>query len=283
MWKPLLKSAIKASVVVDTGFSPRHPDHMGQTSRSLTTFVLCALITVLTGCASFRQHNSEEARLHHRVGMGHLENGNLPQAFSSLLEAEKIDGDDPGIQNSLGLAYYLREKFDLAEKHFQKALSLKSDYSDAKNNLARTWIELKQYDRALKLLDEVMNDVTYTNPEKPLLNAGIANFRKGEFRRAQDFFRKSLSMDRESCLAQSFYGRALYELKDFPSAASALDRAVGFCQKIQFDEPHYFSALAYYHSGDEARATARLEEVTKLYPGGTYNAKAQTLLKQLRK
>lgn len=283
MWKLLLKSAIKAPVVVDTGVGRRHPGSMGAASRLFSKMLLCGLVAAIAGCASFRQHNHEEARLHHRVGMGHLENGNLPQAFSSLLEAEKIDGDDPGIQNSLGLAYYLREKYDLAEKHFQKALGIKSDYSDAKNNLARTWIELKQYDRALKLLEEVMNDVTYTNPEKPLLNAGIAQFRKGEYRKAQDFFRKSLSMDRESCLAQSYYGRSLYELKEFPNAASALDRAVGFCQKIQFDEPHYYSALAYYHAGDEARATARLEEVAKLYPGGTYNAKAQTLLKQLRK
>lgn len=237
----------------------------------------------MLSCTNFRTRNSDEARLHQRVGLGLLNSGNLPGAFTELLEAEKLDSEDPSIQNSLGLAYFMRENYELSEKHFKNALSLKSDFSEAKNNLARVWIERGQYDQALTMLKSVMEDVTYPSPEKPLLNSGLAHFKKGSYSDALRYFRKSLDMDRENCFAQSYYGRTLYEMKDYTGASAALDRAVGFCQRMQFDEPHYFAALAYYHAGDESRATARLEEVTKLYPGGTYAPKAQLLLKQMRK
>lgn len=244
---------------------------------------LAILASLAFSCSSLGNKSKEEARLHLRIGVGHLESGNLPGAFSSLLEAERLDPKDPQIQNSLGLAYYTRERYDLAEKHFRNALSLKADFSDAKNNLARTLLDLNRYDESLPLLKEVMNDMTYPSPEKPILNAGIVYFKQSQFQTALDFFKKSLAMDRENCLTNNYYGRTLYSLTDFDAAAQALDRAVFVCQRVQFDEPHYFAALAHYQSGDRIRGLARLEEVIKLYPNGPYSTKAKTLLKQLRR
>ena len=229
-----------------------------------------------------QERSDQQAQLHHRIALGHLDAGNLPAAFSSLFEAQKLDPEDAAIQNSLGLAYFLKEKYDLSELHFRKAVQLNKNFTDAKNNLGRVYLEKGKYDDAQKLFNEVASDLTYPYPEKPLLNLGITYFKRNEYGRALPYFAKSIEAKRENCLAQNYYGRSLLELRDYSQAAKSLDRAVGFCQRMQFDEPHYFSAVAHLKAGDQSKAIARLEEVIKLYSEGAYNDKAKSLLKTLR-
>lgn len=237
----------------------------------------------LSGCASWLSEDKETAELHLRIGTAHLDNGNYPQALGELMQAEKLDPSSPQIQNNLGLAYFAREKLDLAEEHLRKAISLNGNYSDAKNNLGRVLIERRKYNDAISVLTPVINDLTYNQPEKPLLNVGTAYFKMNDFRTARSFFLKSLEYQRDSCIANSYYGRSLFELKDFKNAAEALDRGIGYCQKLQYDEPHYYSALAYYQIGDPARAQVRLEELIKLYPNGKYRDRAKTMLETMKR
>ena len=221
--------------------------------------------------------------MHLQVGTSQLQSGNYPQALSELLIAEDLDHENPVIQNNLGLAYYMRERVDLAETHVRRALDLKKDYSDARNNLSRVLIERGKYPEALVEAQIVTQDLTYTSPEKPLINMGTAYFKLGQFNEAKKKFHKALEFRRDHCLANSYYGRCLFEMKEFQRAAEALDRAVGFCQKSQFDEPHYYSALAYFELGLREKSEARLEQMIKLYPQGKFIDKAKTMLETIRR
>jgi tetratricopeptide (TPR) repeat protein len=87
----------------------------------------------------------------------------------------------------------------------------------------------------------------------------------------------------DDCWANSYYGRALFEEKKYSQAAEALDRAIGFCQKNLIDEPHYYSALAYYRVGDKSKSIARFEEIIRYYPDGKYREKAKGMLDLIRK
>ncbi|PIS10732.1 MAG: hypothetical protein COT73_07710 [Bdellovibrio sp. CG10_big_fil_rev_8_21_14_0_10_47_8] len=223
------------------------------------------------------------ADLHLQIGTSQLNSGNYPQALQELLTAEDLDGDNPVIQNNLGLAYFVRNRYDLSEKHIRKALDQKSDYTDARNNLARLLIEKGQLDEAIKEAKSAAEDLTYTSPEKPMINLGLAYFKQGKFAEAKTHFLKAIDYQRDNCLANSYYGRSLYELKDKARAAAALDRAVGFCQRTQFDEPHYYSALTYYAMGQKDKAVARFEELIKLYPNGAYVDKSKIMLETIRK
>jgi Tfp pilus assembly protein PilF len=241
-------------------------------------FILFAVV----GCATLSE-NKETAELHMKIGTGHISAGNYPQALAELIQAEKLDPSNPAIQNNLGLAYFLRERYDLAEKHIRMALDLKPDFSEARNNLGRTLIERGKYTEAIAEINKVIEDLTYPNPDKAYTNLGIAEFKLRNFDSAKRSFLKSIEIQRENCLAQSYYGRCLYELKDFRRSAEALDRAVGFCQRILFDEPHYYSALSYYQLGQVNKAEARLEELIKLYPDGRYGEKAKSMLETIRR
>jgi type IV pilus assembly protein PilF len=212
-----------------------------------------------------------------------MESGNYPQALSELLKAEKLDSSSPTIQNSLGLAYYFRQRLDLAEVHLRKAVSLQSTYSEARNNLGRVLSDAGKLDEAIIEFKKVIADLTYVSPERAFTNLGLTQFRLGQYEVAKKTLTKSLEIQRENCLAQSYFGRCFYELKDYRRATETLDRAVGYCQRILFDEPHYYSALSYYQLGQSAKAESRLEELIKLYPDGRYTEKAKSMLETIRR
>lgn len=204
-------------------------------------------------------------------------------ALSSLLQAEKLDSQNPLIHNNLGLTYFMRQRLDLAESHLRKALSLKKDYSDARNNLARVLIEQKKDQEAEKEIQIVLADLTYPGIDRAYVNLGLSHFNRKQWAQAQQAFEKAVVANRENCLAHTYLGRSEFERSDYTRAAKTLDRAVTFCQKQFFDEPHYYSALAWYRLGDLNQSIARFEQVAKIYPDGQYKEKARAMLELIRK
>ena len=243
--------------------------------------LLGVLLVFVVGCASSGPTKEDVAMVHFRVGTSHLEKGRYPDALKELLQAETLSPKDALIQNNLGLAYFMRERYELSEQHLRKAIALDPQFTDAKNNLGRVLIERSQYKEARQFLDQVLADLTYPLPAKAYVNYGLSYFREEKYPEARDAFLKAISFDRENCLAQNYYGRSLLELKDSSKAVHALDKATGFCLKVNFDEPIYFSAIAYYRMGDRNKAQSRLE--TLVQKNSPYKEKAETMLEILRK
>ena len=246
--------------------------------RSLVGVVLCALVI---GCAG-TEKNQEEAELRSRIGTAHLQKGNYPAALRELLRAEQIDPRNVVVQNNLGLVYFLRERYDTSADHLARAIEINPKFSDARNNYARALIELGRFDEARRQLDIVLADLTYEDPPKAWINYGLIYFRKKDFEVARQKFAEAIKINRDNCLAQTLYGRSLLELGKNTTAAEALDNAVVVCRPSKYDEPFYYSGLAYYNRGRTSAAIARMEEIVKLYPQGTYAPKADSMLKLMR-
>src|SRR5690348_9269132 len=98
----------------------------------LVHFVFAAL---LMSCVS--EDKTHEADLHLQIGSGHLSQGHYPEAIRELRISESLNPDNPVLQNNMAIALYARNRFADAETHFLKALDLKPDYTDARNNLGR--------------------------------------------------------------------------------------------------------------------------------------------------
>lgn len=245
-------------------------------------FFLVILLFLNAGCASFSERK-EKATLHLQLGISYFDSANYPMALAEFLKAEDLESDNPIVQNNLGLTYFMREKYDLSEKHFRRALSLQPRFTDARNNLARLLIEKKQFSEAEKELNIVLNDLTYTGLEKAYINVGLSQFSQKKFALAKNSFLKAIEHQQDSCVANNYYGRSLFELTDYKRALVALERAVSFCQKSFFDEPHYFSALTLYRMGEKEKSVSRLEEVIKLYPQGRYQDRSRAMIDIIRK
>ncbi|MES2964790.1 MAG: tetratricopeptide repeat protein [Bdellovibrionota bacterium] len=234
----------------------------------------------MTSCQTTK--NKEESVFRMRNGTALLQQGHYPEALRELLHAEKLDPQNAAIQNNLGLAYFLRDKYDMAGKHLVRAIDLKPDYSEARNNYARVLIEQGKYAQAINELEKVIKDLTYTEPSRAWVNMGLARFRQKNYSGAKKNFADAIKLNREDCLAHTLYGRSLFEMGDFVQAAPALDNAVVVCRISKFDEPHYFSGLTYYKLGRTSDAVSRMEEVINLYPGSRYAKKAESLLQIMR-
>lgn len=246
--------------------------------RLILILALFSLVSCATGASK-----KEKAELHLQLGVSYFDQGNFPLALRELLAAEELDSSNPVVQNNLGLTYFMRERPDLAESHLRKAVDLKKDYSEARNNLARVLIEENKYEEAEKELNVVLADLTYPNFEKAYINLGLARFNRKQYDGARLAFQRAVDAKKDSCVGLTYLGKIDFEQGRYKRAVEILDRAVGFCQEQLYDEPHYYSALAWYRLGDKDRAVARFNEIVKLYPDGRYREKSKAMLELIRK
>jgi type IV pilus assembly protein PilF len=244
-------------------------------------FLTILVFFALAGCVSPEKQN--RAMLHQRIGLSHFEQTNYPMALKEFKIAYELDPENPTVLNNLGLTYFMRDRFDLAEEYVRKAVKMKSEYTDARNNLARILIEQKKYNEAEKELKSVLDDLTYSGQDRAYLNLGLLYFNQGKYEKSREAFLKSVNIQRDSCTANTYLGKAHFELKNYSKAAEILDNAIGYCQKASYDEPHYYSALTYYRLGDTEKSVARFEEIMKLYPDGQYRDKSRAMLDLIKK
>ncbi|NJL25160.1 MAG: tetratricopeptide repeat protein [Calothrix sp. SM1_5_4] len=247
----------------------------------MRVIILILSILLSFGCTTINRESRERATLHMQIGTGFLSQGQYPQAMSELLKAERLDPDNPAILNNLGLAYYVRGRWAQAEQKFERAITKAPNFSDAKNNLARVFIDRERFIDAIKILREVEGDLTYPFPEKTYSNLGMAYFLSGHYQKAEEYLAKSLQIRRQSCTTANYYGRTLLEMKRIQQSAEVLDQAVEFCRPTKFEDPLYFSAMSYFSLGEKEKSRARLEELLKEYPKSKYVAKAKGMLELL--
>lgn len=246
-------------------------------------FSIFIAIFLLSGCASMQHANQEKAVLHQANGKSLYENQNFSLALKEFLLAESNDPESASIQNNLGLTYFMKERYQTSIKHFEKAIALNPKFTDARNNLARTYTEVGRYQDAEKMLKSVLNDLTYPSQERAYINMGLNFFNQKKFDLAKDNFLKAIDNQPDNCFAHTYYGRSFFELQNYSASIVALDKAIEFCQKLLIDEPHYFSALAYYRLGAKQKSITRFEEVIKLYPNGKYADRSKGMLNIIKR
>ena len=74
---------------------------------------------------------------HYKSALNSIKNNNVSKAIDELKLCLKFNSKSVSALNLLGLAYYLKCRFDKAEKTWRKSLSIKTD-----NNKARDYLEL---------------------------------------------------------------------------------------------------------------------------------------------
>jgi tetratricopeptide (TPR) repeat protein len=107
-------------------------------------------------------------------------------------------------------------------------------------------------------------------------------FNKGSYRKAESYLGRAMNARRDSCVTSNLYGRTLLEEKKLDEAVGILDLAVENCRSAKFEEPLFFSAMAYYSLGDKEKSKARAQELMSEYPLSKYAEKAKGLIRLLQ-
>lgn len=96
--------------------------------------------------AAIKKHPT--AILHNKEGMTYLSMGNLDKAQKCIQRSIKADKQYAEAFNNLGVVFYLRKKYNQAEKNYNKALALR-DSASFHSNLGTVYVEKKQFDKGM--------------------------------------------------------------------------------------------------------------------------------------
>lgn len=250
--------------------------------RQLQVIVAMFFIVILfSACATTgaSPEDKKKANAARNLGEVHFSEGNYTKALGELLKAEKLNPDDPILQNDLGLVYMAKEKVDLAVQHFEKAVQLNPDYALAKNSLGSAYLVLKEWDKAIPLLEAVTNDMLYATPHFPLNNLGWAYYNKGDYKKAQQYLKEALDLKPDFFNAQFNLGRVYLATGRLHEALALFEEASKSAPK----DPALLLELGktYRLLGDYNNARLALKSAIELSDDGDLAVQASEELKKI--
>jgi Tfp pilus assembly protein PilF len=154
---------------------------------------LCALL--LAGCAT-EQWKKEEAGKHLDIGLAYMTSGQFTHALRELMEAEKLDPDNPRTHYAIGLIYLEKSMPNQALASFRRALELKPDFPEAHVSIGTILYSQGRLDEAIASYNRALSNVLYETPGIAYYNLGRAYAKKGDSQTALGMYAEALRRDR---------------------------------------------------------------------------------------
>ncbi len=139
--------------------------------------VLLSLLMIFS-CATNGEVKKQQAKTARNLGELYMMQGKQAAALQEFIKSEKLNPNDPFMLYDMGLVYMAMDKVDLAAGRFKKALEIKPDFGPAKNSLGVLYLIKKDWDTAIDIFNEVLENLLYPTPHFALSNLGLAYFEK---------------------------------------------------------------------------------------------------------
>jgi type IV pilus assembly protein PilF len=234
--------------------------------KNICVFTVVLAIVAYFWCATAvaLEAQPKKASYYYKMGLSFLIEGNYTRALIELTEAEKLDPSDPAILNYLGQAYFFKKKYDIAEQKYLKAIEVQPKYSEARNNLGVTYLEMHRWDDAVAQLTIVVEDIFYQAHDDACINLAIAHLGKGDYEKSLSLLRPLISRNPRDPVTRLTLGRVYFADNKPELAISAFKKAIELDKS--FVRAHYDLALAYLKIKDTAGAKQAFGEVIRLAP-----------------
>ena len=242
--------------------------------------LLASLLLFFWGCSTNEQA-LQKASIHSSLGLNHLQQGDPTSALRELLEAERLNPNDPQTHYALGLAYSEKERFPQALEHFRQTLKLDPKYTEAHNAMGGVYIKMGLWEEAINEFEVVLKDFLYLTPFYVLNNMGWAYYKKGDRKSAIEYFKKAVAMKPNFGLAYYNLGLAYKDNQQLEEAIAALRSAVGLASN--FLGAHFQLGLLYFNSGKRGEAEKSFQAVVRIAPQSESARLAQQYLDLLKK
>jgi tetratricopeptide (TPR) repeat protein len=169
---------------------------------------LVALAFVLSGCKHVPSEKEQQSsEIHYNLGVQAQQAGNIQEALNEFQRAVDQDPDNADARNALGILLHISFRRPAeAIEHYEKALEVRPNFSEARTNLANVHLDQGRYDEAIKLYEQVLNDMLYPTPFIAQGNMGWAYFKKGDTVRALENIRAAVTLNPKFCLGYKNLG-----------------------------------------------------------------------------
>lgn len=205
-------------------------------------------------------------RLYQKLGM-------QEQALLVLTRTAQLNSRSPEIPYSIGVSYFIQDKFDLADREADRALSI-----DPRDDKALFLLALSRY--ATGKLNEAgtaLNKAMELAPRNPFYVCfyGMLLLTESHPVQASQCFRESLALDPDYALAHYHMGGIFEQTHNYEAARRELERAVSLEPGLV--EAYYRLARVYRRLGDVRKAHQALATFEK-YHAAQYNEREEMLL-----
>jgi type IV pilus assembly protein PilF len=197
--------------------------------------------------------NPDASYKRYLLGADYFNKGMVEPALEELLKAVELNPDNADAHNMLGLVFLRKgaeaeelstrnqclkgeelrlEKqemdghFKKAAEQFEKAIGLKKDFSEARNNLAVVYIHFGRYDDAIQLETQALGNIIYRDPFAAEGNLGLAYLEKHDYARAAKELRQALFEQPKFCVGRYRLAKVYYEMQDWQRASDEIDQVV---------------------------------------------------------
>ncbi len=241
---------------------------------------LCPLF--LLSCTNTPWHR-DQADASLKKGMALIEAEQYLGALKELMEADKNAPNDAVINYYLGIAYLGRGLKNLAMEKFQKAVSLKHDYSEAHNYIGILYMDMGQWEQAISFFDKALKNYLYANPEHALLNSGWAYYNLQNYEKAMSCYQQALRQDKLAILQPDIeknIGLVYVKQSKLAQAKVHFEKSVALNPSLY--DAHFFLGETYLNIRDTENAKKSFHQVIKLVPQSPFAQKAREYLQSLQ-
>jgi Tfp pilus assembly protein PilF len=247
--------------------------------QSGSLLLLIAVIFTLTGCAA-TSPSGRPASYHYQMGVSYLEEGNYTAALVDLTEAEKMDASSAELQYNIGRALTGKRRLDLAEQRFLRALALRPNYSQARNDLGVLYLETSRWDNAIQQFKAVKDDLFYPRHDHAQINLGLAYLGKGDYNAALEELSVVRAADPRNPILKVVFGRVLFAQGKTEQAVYEYRSALALAP--EYANAHFHLGLALMKLSQLAAARASFQEVVRIVPDSEIGHTAMGYIDLLR-
>jgi tetratricopeptide (TPR) repeat protein len=200
------------------------------------------------------EDKGELARNKNKLALLYEYDGKLDKAEKEYIESIRINPDNPGVHNNLGVLLHDLERYDEAEKEYRESIRINPDDAEVHYNLGVLLQDLERYEEAEKECREAIR----INPDlaEAHNNLGVLLKDLERYEEAEKELREAIRINPDYAKAHNNLGNLLKDLKRFKEAEKELREAI----KINPDD-----AAAHNNLGALLDDLERFEEAEKEY------------------
>ncbi len=227
------------------------------------------------------QKKSQQADVHYKLGISHLQGNNPTQALKELLIAVENGPDNDAIHVALAQAYQVKKAHSQAEQHYLKAIELSGNDPRYQNNLASLYLDMQQWDKAINYFDKAASNLLFSSAHIAFAGKGFAYYQKQDYPAALEQYKEAIALAPRYAsaylLRSEVYLAMGQELKAKHSLEKAIDIAPGFSQA------RYNLAVMLLKEQQLDEAKSHFELIVDVASGTEMGLKSVEMLRALKK
>ncbi len=210
--------------------------------------------------------------------------------LSRITDIEQLEEEDPKTIYQRGVDLYDQGEYEKALSVFKEFVEKQPDLYEARVNLGNSYIQLKEYDKAMKEFEFVLEKLKEEHADLEgnktaaslYASLGELHMDQGELDQAKEYFEKSINIDPSSHALAYNVGEILFN-------SNEIDEAIHYYKiaaEINPDWPKSYLKLGYCYlnKGEIQTAVIHLNEFVELSPPDDPQVSAvKDLIRQLEK